>query len=55
MECEGEVGRGENGKGLDEDVGDGLVFGEMGIELVPLYWHTVSKQLHTICFECNIF
>lgn len=33
-EAEGEVGAGEDGEGLDEDVGDGLVAGEVGVELV---------------------
>jgi hypothetical protein len=33
-EAEGEVGAGENGEGLDEDVGDGLVAGEVWVELV---------------------
>jgi len=29
-----EVGAGEDGQGLDEDVGDGLILGQMGVELV---------------------
>jgi hypothetical protein len=33
-EAEGEVGAGEDGEGLDEDVRDGLVAGEVGVELV---------------------
>lgn len=33
-EAEGEVGAGEDGEGLDEDVGHGLIAGEMGVELV---------------------
>lgn len=33
-ETEGEVGAGENSKGLDEDVGDGLVAGEVRVELI---------------------
>jgi len=34
VECEREVGRREDGQGLDEYVRDGFVFGEMGVELV---------------------
>lgn len=33
-QAEREVGAGEDGQGLDEDVGDGLVAGQMGVELV---------------------
>ena len=33
-ELEGEVGGGEDGEGFDEDVGDGFVAGEVGVELV---------------------
>jgi hypothetical protein len=33
-EAEGEVGAREDGEGLDEDVGDGLVTGEVWVELV---------------------
>lgn len=36
VECEGEVRRWEDGEGLDEDVGDGLIFGEVGVELVSV-------------------
>ncbi len=32
---QGEVGAGEDGKGLDEDVGDGLVTSKVRVELVP--------------------
>ena len=35
-EAQGEVGGGEDGEGLDEDVGDGLVTGEVGVELVAM-------------------
>jgi len=35
VEGEREVGGGEDGEGFDEDVGDGFVFGEVGVELVP--------------------
>lgn len=34
VEREREVGGWEDGQGLDEDVGDGFVFGEVGVELV---------------------
>lgn len=34
VEAEGEVGRGEDGEGFGEDVGDGFVAGERGVELV---------------------
>lgn len=34
VEAEGEVGGGEDGEGFDEDVGDGFVAGEVGVELV---------------------
>jgi len=34
VDTEGEVGRGEYCERFNEDVGDGLVFGEVGIELV---------------------
>ena len=33
-EAEGEVGAGKDGEGLDENVGDGLVASEVGVELV---------------------
>lgn len=33
-QTQGEVGAGEDGEGLDEDVGNGLVTGEVGVELV---------------------
>jgi hypothetical protein len=33
---EREVGAWEDGKGLDEDVGDGLVTGKVGVELVAV-------------------
>lgn len=34
MEAEGEIGRGEDGEGFDEDVGCCLVAGEVRVELV---------------------
>jgi hypothetical protein len=34
-EAEGEVGAGEDGEGLDEDVGDGLITRQVRVELVP--------------------
>lgn len=43
-EAEGEVWAGEDGQGLDEDVGDGLVAGEMGVELVAARNVMVSKK-----------
>lgn len=33
--AEREVGGGEDGEGFDEDVGDGLIAGEVRVELVP--------------------
>jgi len=33
-EAQGEVGAGEDGESLDEDVGDGLVTGKVWVELV---------------------
>jgi hypothetical protein len=35
-QTQGEVGAGEDGEGLDEDVGDGLVTGKVGVELVAV-------------------
>jgi hypothetical protein len=35
-EAKGEVGAGEDGEGLDKDVGDGLVAGEVWVELVAV-------------------
>lgn len=35
-QAEREVGAGEDGEGLDEDVGDGLVAGEVRVELVAV-------------------
>ena len=35
-QTQGEVGAGEDGEGLDEDVGDGLVAGEVRVELVSV-------------------
>jgi hypothetical protein len=35
-ETEAEVWVREDGEGLDEDVGDGLVAGEVGVELVSI-------------------
>lgn len=36
MQAEGEIGRREDGERFDEDVGDGLVAREVGIELIPM-------------------
>jgi len=33
-EAQAEVGRGKDGEGFDEDVGDGFVAGEVRVELV---------------------
>jgi hypothetical protein len=33
-EAQGEVGAGEDGESLDEDIGDGLVTGQVWVELV---------------------
>lgn len=35
-EAEAEVGRGKDGEGFDEDVGRGLIAGEVGVELVAV-------------------
>lgn len=35
VEGQGELRGGELGQGLDEDVGDNLVLGAVGVELVP--------------------
>jgi hypothetical protein len=42
-EAEGKVGTGEDGEGLDEDVGDGLILGEVWVELVA-NWSIVSNR-----------
>lgn len=42
-EAEAEVGGGEDGKGLGEDVGDRLVAGEVGVELVSAKRRFVSQ------------
>lgn len=49
VEGEGEVGGGEDCQGLDKDVGDGFVFGEVWVELVP----TANEDLSVVCF-CNL-
>lgn len=36
-EAQAEVGRGEDGQRLDQDVGDGLIASEVGVELVAVY------------------
>jgi hypothetical protein len=44
-QAEGEVGAGEDGEGLDEDVGDGLVAGEVRVELVAVgMWSVVADE-----------
>jgi hypothetical protein len=40
-QAEGEVGAGKDGEGLDEDVGDGLVAGEVRVELVAAVMRSV--------------
>lgn len=44
MQAEGEVGRGEVGERLDEDVGDGFVFGEMGVKLIAVISSATAKE-----------
>ena len=49
-ESEGEVGAGEDGEGLDEDVGDGLVAGEVGVELVAVaLWSVMAGKRSGAC------
>jgi len=36
VESKCEVGRWKDGKGFDEDVGDGFVLGEMWVELISV-------------------
>lgn len=44
-EAEAEVGRGEDGERLDQDVGDGLIATKMGVELVAVCCReSVPKQ-----------
>jgi hypothetical protein len=45
VEGEREVGGRENGQALDEDVGDGLIFGEVRVELVPVEAHREVSML----------
>lgn len=48
MKSEREVWRGENGEGLDEDIGYGFILGEVGIELISVEQRnnvSVSAQL----------
>lgn len=42
-ETEAEVGRGEDGQRLDQDVGDGLLATKMGVELVAVLWRWSVK------------
>lgn len=46
-EAKGEVGAGEDGESLDEDVGDGLVAGEVGIKLVAVALPSVMANKET--------
>lgn len=48
VQGEGEVGGGEDGERLDEDVGDGFVFGEVGVELISAQTDSVSI-LQAVC------
>ena len=43
-EAEREVGRGEDGKSLDEDVGDGLIARKVRVELVPIILLSVKDR-----------
>lgn len=44
-ETKGEVGAGEDGESLDEDVCDGLVAGEVGVELVAVVlWSVIANK-----------
>lgn len=45
MEAEAEVRRGEDGEGLDEDVGGGFVAGKVGIELVAVLGGKLGWEL----------
>ena len=49
-QSQGEVGAGEDGEGLDEDVGNGLVTGEVGVELVSVRREVWSAEL----FSCRL-
>lgn len=49
MKGEGEVGGGEDCQSLDEDVGNGLVFGEVGVELVSAETMSLAN-----CLSCNV-
>lgn len=46
-QAEGEVWAGEDGEGLDEDVGDGLVAGEVRVELVAACMRLVMATKET--------
>jgi hypothetical protein len=48
-EAQAEVGRGEDCEGFDEDVGDGLVAGEVGVELVSVR-RILSARVFRVCF-----
>lgn len=45
MEAEAEVGAGEDGESLDEDVGDGLLFRKLGVELVAVAGRAIVSKL----------
>lgn len=50
-QAEGEVRAGEDGEGLDEDVGDGLVAGEVRVELVAAALRSVLAGKRSACMQ----
>jgi hypothetical protein len=53
-EAEGEVGAGEDGEGFDEDVGDGLVAGEVRVELVSAVLLSVQEWAVVMCTAATV-
>lgn len=59
MESQREVGGREDGQALDEDVGDGLIFGEVRVELVSakhaerLVFSLSSRLCNYIVGKCH--
>lgn len=52
--AQGEVGAGEDGESLDEDVGDGLVTGEVWVELVAgLSWLADVTMILEVQWQCQ--
>ena len=43
VQAEGEVGGGEDGEGFGEDVCDGFVAGEGGVELVSVFFESRAE------------